>query len=582
MMNTSPSSSESPPYSKLQELEKDESLLSETSLRASLAPPRAPPYYTANRSLYAKKDPSGEGMALHHRHNHRHHNRSQGLYPPKKYHLKNLHDKLTKIHLGNYHHKHARATSPRLSLIHHHHPHLSFSPESPDQITRYISSHILPLGMQNKLRDNGTFRSLSDTAVTCSVPCLGITNPKAAMNFISLSKTIVQINYGFGHPSQKIDLFLPPLSESSNCTSGSDCDNVNGNGVKGLIFFVVSSSMFVSIDCSFINRLICANYRTASYILNHHQIYNPSKTNNCLKHGGAWGSGSAWMYRLVALPFIKANIAVAIVGYRTYPDGNVQDQVDDLYSAAQTLQMKYPLLWKCRCSERNTSKKTYTNKQKQWNGKEEMFHDDILPSCGVCLMGHSSGAHISMLFMVQQVEKKIMNLISGSGDRGNDNIISFDSFVGLSGVYNIQHHFDYEAGRGVEEISPMKPACGYTREAFDHYSPAMKLYKLMKIHDDQAKICADSIMSELIPPMLLLHGMDDETVPFTSTSEAARVIRSCGVQYLSEYYLSETGHADVIMHFMLGGRSKDAVIRWLMEEILHGKKQATSGLFSKL
>jgi len=508
-------------YSELSKQEKEESLLSETSLRASLAPPRAPPYFTANRSLYAKKDPSGEGMALHHHHDHRHHNRNQGLHPQKRDNFKYFHNVLTKIHKANFSNFH---------LIHHH-PHLSFSPESPDQITRYISSHIMPLGMQNKLRDNGTFRSLSDMAVTSSVPCMGIVNPRAAMNFLFLTKHMIQLDYGFGHPSQKIHLFLPSSPESPGDINGisassSDNNHVNEKSVKGLVFFV---------------------------------------------HGGAWGSGCAWMYRLVALPFVKANIAVAIVGYRTYPDGNVQDQVDDLYSAARMLQMKYPHLWQ----RRGDSKR---NEQ-----KEEISRGSSQSSFGVCLMGHSSGAHISMLLMVQQVEKKVMNLMSGSqGDKGNDDTISFDSFIGLSGVYNIQHHFDYEAGRGVEEISPMKPACGYTREAFDYYSPALRIHRLTKMYNDSTGINADSIMSELIPPVLLVHGMDDETVPFTSTSEAARIMRSCGAQYCSEYYLSETGHTDVIMHFMMGGRSKDAVMRWLEGEVFHGNKQADIGLPSKL
>jgi acetyl esterase/lipase len=275
-----------------------------------------------------------------------------------------------------------------------------------------------------------------------------------------------------------------------------------------------------------------------------------------------------WMYRLVALPFLKANIAVAIVGYRNYPDGNVQDQVDDIYQAGVTLKLKYPHLWECssfRQSGSDSGSKKLKSKSKS--------------SIGVCLMGHSSGAHIALLLLIQQIENKLMrgsklnnSNNNSSNSQEKDMIkVQFDSYVGLSGVYNIQHHFDYEAGRGVEEISPMKPACGYSREAFDTYSPALKLQSLMKINSDNTTNTAavdsdtDKIMSNYIPPMILLHGMDDDVVPFTSTSEAARIIKNCGARHCSEYYLSKTGHADVIMHFMLGGRSKDAIMRWLME-----------------
>ncbi len=35
---------------------------------------------------------------------------------------------------------------------------------------------------------------------------------------------------------------------------------------------------------------------------------------NIEKHGGAWGSGSPWIYRLVASPFLEKNMVVAVVG----------------------------------------------------------------------------------------------------------------------------------------------------------------------------------------------------------------------------------------------------------------------------
>ena len=300
-----------------------------------------------------------------------------------------------------------------------------------------------------------------------------------------------------------------------------------------------------------------------------------------------------WMYRLVALPFLKENIAVAVVGYRTYPDGNVQDQVDDLHEAAQTLATKYPHLWNCKkeCREKKIKNQTI-NKSGEVKEKENKEEDSN--SFGVCLMGHSSGAHIAMLLLIQQIEKQIMTEGTDTNANANTNTSSkdgmemqFNSYVGLSGVYNIQHHFDYEAGRGVEEISPMKPACGYSREAFDNYSPAMKLHSLMKICNSNKKGGnADLTMSRAIPPMLLLHGMHDDTVPFTSTSEAARIIKSCGARYCSEYYISKIGHVDVIMDFMLGGRSGNVVMRWL-EEIASSDDgspgtQPNIGLSSKL
>jgi hypothetical protein len=172
---------------------------------------------------------------------------------------------------------------------------------------------------------------------------------------------------------------------------------------------------------------------------------------------------------------------------------------------------------------------------------------------------------------------------------GNKPKIRFDSFIGLSGVYSISHHYDYEAGRGVEQISPMQPACGSSRKLFDLYSPHLRLRDLLGVssqsdtnatNDSKNKevvmVEETRIMKDL-PPMLLVHGVEDHVVPFTSTSEAARIIKSCGAT-CKEYYVPKTDHADVVMHFMLGGKSKDFV----MKSWIHGDKVGNVVIPSRL
>ena len=162
-------------------------------------------------------------------------------------------------------------------------------------------------------------------------------------------------------------------------------------------------------------------------------------------------------------------------------------------------------------------------------------------------MGHSSGAHIAMLMAVERIETCIEN----EQDWLGEHTLHFDTMVGLSGVYSISHHFDFEAGRGVEELSPMKPACGYTRQSFDYYSPALRLQSLLSKAFPSKRV--DEIIQKLMPKMLLLHGMDDNVVPFTSTSEAGKIMRSCGVRHCEEYYQPLKGHPDVVMELMVGG-----------------------------
>lgn len=126
------------------------------------------------------------------------------------------------------------------------------------------------------------------------------------------------------------------------------------------------------------------------------------------------------------------------------------------------------------------------------------------------------------------------------------------------------HHFDYESNRGVEELSPMKPACGSTRESFRENSPALRLISIFPHIPDESSLAG--MIGQYLPPCLLVHGIEDSTVPFTATSEAARIIRSCGVTECDETYLSEAGHEDTVMQLMLGGKTRDDVIHWLLTD----------------
>jgi hypothetical protein len=141
-----------------------------------------------------------------------------------------------------------------------------------------------------------------------------------------------------------------------------------------------------------------------------------------------------------------------------------------------------------------------------------------------------------------------------------------DSFVGLSGPYDISHHFDYEAARGVEELSPMKPSCGYSRDGFRHHSPALRLQACLSSTPNSVNSTLRNEPRKAIlgfPATLLVHGIDDTTVPFTATAEAAQVVRACGVELCQEIYVAETGHQDMVMQLMLGGRTQSLIIDWI-------------------
>lgn len=236
------------------------------------------------------------------------------------------------------------------------------------------------------------------------------------------------------------------------------------------------------------------------------------------------------MYRLVASPFLKINMAVAVVGYRTYPDAEVDGMVQDLEAAMLEVQRAFPNV----C-------------------KTPTLQDDHI---GICIMGHSSGAHLGLLMVVENARRR----------REGKRIFRHEPtiYIGISGVYNISDHFDFEAARGVEELSPMKPVNGLTRQAFKANSPHLRLQNLLlseSSREDQSHDCLEIFL----PEILLVHGIEDSTVPFTSTSQAARVIRSCGASRCHEMYLSKTEHQQAVMELMLGGRTLDSITDWILK-----------------
>jgi acetyl esterase/lipase len=385
------------------------------------------------------------------------------------------------------------------------------------RITSYFNFTFVQIGSSSA----GNFRTLADNLVKLSCPMVGLGHWQEIRDFIELStardydgigdkeeqqqqrQQSIQrgrrgwrrrrITYG-DHKMQHIDLFLPSSKTSKRVSKYFKVP------IKGTIFFI---------------------------------------------HGGAWGSGHPWMYRLVAPPFLQLGFAVAIVGYRTYPD--VQFVVDELDAAA---------------TQRGGSQ--VGDVRLAWEKLGEVM-GGFTERCdssseggwvGNIIMGHSSGAHVALILLVDMIGDQMkQGSSSKDGNKLNSSWIP-NFFVGLSGPYDISYHFDYEAGRGVEQISPMKPICGHSRENFQLANPTNRLlHHLTRNNHDT--------LDQMMPPILLVHGIEDTTVPFTATSDAARQLRACGVSHCNEIYLERTSHQDVILHFMMGGAAKELVLDWL-------------------
>ena len=484
----------------------EQPLLTPTSTALSLTGHRAPPYGSIMRMLYAH--PSAVTVR-----------RRSTIINDEHAEGDNVNYNMLQRMLLLY--ANSNSSTSLISSNMHRHPHLTYHPCLADRMTRYLGATI-PLWMQHYFRDSGYFGCIADSLVTLSCPTLAMVYPKVACDFIKLSHAIVdnspsekterrrgkrkrwtrrRIPYGgdLAHSMQYIDLYLP--SSSNDRTSDGKI------AVRGTLFFV---------------------------------------------HGGAWGSGRPWMYRLVAPAFLRLNFAVAIVGYRTYPVAKtINEQVGDVMMA-----------WE-KCGNVLNEFCTFPRPESSCRVNDDDDASDDTSWVGNIIMGHSSGAHVAMNMLVDWIEQHRLQQELVAETTSSNQLWKPDFYVGLSGPYNISHHFDYEAGRGVKEISPMKAICGHTRKNFQMSNPTYRFASLLRGRSEDVENM--TIIQRLTPPILLVHGIEDATVPFTATSDVGRKLRSFGLIRCDEIYLAETDHADVIKHFMFGGEARKLVLDWIID-----------------
>ncbi len=234
------------------------------------------------------------------------------------------------------------------------------------------------------------------------------------------------------------------------------------------------------------------------------------RPNNCLVfvHGGAWGSGKVWHYRLVAegLARVFGSGAVVLVGYPVYPYSNILHQGDCVRDALTFISSDSRVQSVLRSAEADSQ---------------------------LILAGHSSGANICALALLSQHDEET------SPRRVLPPIAVF---FGLAGVYDIAKHYLFEAARGVHHISPMAGAA-VNEESFPLCSPTLVTRQLVAKQSDsqQRKDCApESVVVTTVPAphrthFVLVHGTEDSTVPHTSSEEFAAALKEFGLPVHTEF-----------------------------------------------
>jgi acetyl esterase/lipase len=144
----------------------------------------------------------------------------------------------------------------------------------------------------------------------------------------------------------------------------------------------------------------------------------------------------------------------------------------------------------------------------------------------VVVAGHSAGAHLASLALL---DERYLAAYGRSADE-------LCGLIGLSGVYDVQAEYEYYAARGVEPLLILEVMGG--RENLAAASP------VQYVRPD-------------LPPVLLIHGTEDETVPASISQEFQAALAQAGATSRLEL-LAGAGHSDYLLDAM--GRKRAPLV----------------------
>ena len=209
-------------------------------------------------------------------------------------------------------------------------------------------------------------------------------------------------------------------------------------------------------------------------------------------HGGSWKDYDKELFAPVAQKLLPEGMVVVIPDYTLHPDADYEQMTREVAAA---------ISWTLENAGR-------------YGGDPER----------VIVSGHSAGAHLSALALLDP------RFLEGLG-HSSDEICGW---IGLSGPYDIQAEYDYWVEKGSTPEVMAEVMGG--QENFERASP------VSHVRPD-------------LPPLLIIHGDEDETVPAAISAEFHDALQAAGASSTLTIY-DGAGHSDFLFAALTEERAR--------------------------
>jgi len=237
--------------------------------------------------------------------------------------------------------------------------------------------------------------------------------------------------------------------------------------------------------------------------------------------GGAWIIGYKAWGCLFGKVLSKEGVLVVSLDYRNFPQGRIQEMLEDV---------DVGIGWVLR-----------------------NIHKHGGDPNNVCLVGQSAGAHLSSLALLECAERCVLPR-GRNGSKASPlgspptgwSPTQIKAFVGVSGAYDMLRLSDHLNDRGLH-LSLLNSIMSINgRTCLEDISPASRVFTYV---EDPAKYKS---VVDCLPPVTLLHGKDDDSIPYEHAEEFGHVLERAGVEVDRVFHDGETHTTPLIENPMRG------------------------------